>query len=94
MILFVTGNFFRRRRTPKKRQTDDVPAQPLVEFVAFWTLLSVGAFCLVTAGFALFAGSALGFQLTHALTVVMIAVGLAGIGLIQWAFVFWWRLRS
>ncbi len=93
VIFFVAGNFFNRKKRPK-RQTDDVPVRPLVEFVAFWTLLSLGAFCAAISGFALLGGASLGFHLTRALTVAMVAVAIAAIVLIERAFVFWWRMRS
>ena len=50
MQLFFIGDFFRRRR---KRQTDDWPAQPLLQMLIFWILFGlgalVGAFSIVAA---------------------------------------------
>jgi len=43
MILFVVGPFFRRRR-PRRAQ-DEMPMQPLVEVLLFWTFFGIGALC-------------------------------------------------
>ena len=40
MIFLVFGRFFERRQP--RRQTDAMPTEPLVEVIAFWSLLSLG----------------------------------------------------
>jgi CHASE2 domain-containing sensor protein len=40
MIFFVFGRFFERH--PPRRQTDALPTEPLIEMMAFWSLLALG----------------------------------------------------
>ena len=92
MLLFIAGDFFRRRRKPL-RPTDEVPLRPLVDFVSFWVLLSIGAFSTAIVGFVLYASTRLALHLDRAMTAGLVVLSIIAIVCIERALHFWWRIR-
>ena len=92
VLFFVAGDFFGRRRK-QPRPTDEVPLRPLVDFVAFWVLLSIGAFAAAVVGFALYASTRLTLHLDRMMTVGLAALGVVAIVCLERAMHFWWRMR-
>lgn len=93
VLLFIAGDFLRRRRR-LRRPTDEVPVRPMVDFVAFWMLLSIGAFSAAIAGFAIWAAAAMSFRLDRLMIGGVVVLALAAVVCIERAFVFWWRIRG
>ena len=90
MLLFVTGDFFRGWRARR----DGLPFRPMLDFVAFWALLGIGAFCAAAAAFMVIAAAELDFHFDVATGAIAVALAGSAIVLINRAFVFWWRLRG
>jgi hypothetical protein len=93
VLFFIAGDFLRRRRR-LSRQTDDVPVLPMVEFLAFWVLLSIGSFCVAIVGFAIWVAASKSFPLDRRMIGGIIALAIVAVVCIERAFVFWWRIRS
>ena len=81
MLLFVTADFFRRRKP--RRATDDIPAGPLLGMLIFWVLFGIGP---LTGGISILAALT-GRWLLCVVTAAMTAAALAG------AIVSWMRLN-
>ena len=66
----------------------------MVDFVAFWMLLSIGSFCAAIVGFAIWAAASKSFQLDRPMIGGVVALAIVAVVCIERAFVFWWRIRS
>ena len=93
MLFFIAGDFLRRRRRTVPRASDEVPLQPLIDFVAFWVLLSIGAFCAAIDAFVVLGGSTFGISLDRTMVGGVIALAVVAFVCIERALHFWWRIR-
>lgn len=93
MLLFVAGEFFQRRRRPP-RPTDDVPVEPMLALLAFWSLLGLGGFCGASAAFVVFAGLALGFQVDGWVIAAVVVLTVASVICFERAVVLWRKVRA
>jgi hypothetical protein len=90
MLLFVSADFFRRRRRPP-RPTDDVPTREFFNLLAFWALLAIGSFCAAVAVFAGIAVVSFDVAVDYR---ILIALAVCAVVCINRAFVYWWRMRG
>ena len=92
MLPFVIGDYFRRRRRPR-RPTDDVPSEPIFELVAFWMLLVYGSLFAALAIVGGIAALFFGVEFDRLPTVLMIVFAFVSPLLLRGAMIFWFRMK-
>ncbi|HEX8154792.1 MAG TPA: hypothetical protein VF698_16790 [Thermoanaerobaculia bacterium] len=93
MLPFVAGDYFRRKRKPR-RPTDDVPSEPIFQLVAFWVLLVYGSLFAALAIVGGIAALFFGVEFDRVPTVLMIAFGAISPVLLWGAMRFWFRMKG